>query len=120
MSRASPQRPIVRATIAVVALYALCLHVLLGALAPTPAVSAPGAVICQHEAGDGGPQTAAHCALACCVAAHLVALAVPVLLAFGFAWDGPPPPVRVPPAAAENPVRAPPDRAASPRGPPQA
>lgn len=103
-----------------VALYALCLHVLLGALAPTPAVAAPGAVICQHDAADGSPQTGIRCALACCVAAHHVALAVPVLLAFGFAWDGLPPPVRVPPAADENPVRAPPDRAASPRGPPQA
>ncbi len=120
MRRASPQRSIGRATIAVVALYALCLQALFGALAPVPAVAASGAVICQHDAGDGSPRTGTHCALACCVAAHHVALAVPVLLAFGFAWDGPRPPEHAPPAADEIPARAPPDRIASPRGPPQA
>ncbi len=60
------------------------------------------------------------CALACCVAAHHVALAAPVLLAFGIAWDDPIPADRFPPAIDESPARAPPDTHASPRGPPQA
>lgn len=115
-----PTRSIGRATIAVVALYALCLQVLLGALAPVPAQAAPGAVICHVEGTDGVPQGGTHCALACCVAAHPVLLAGPLLLAFHLAWDRPGLAERVPPAADERPARAPPDASASPRGPPQA
>ncbi|WP_123834426.1 hypothetical protein [Methylobacterium currus] len=115
-----PTRSIGRATIAVVALYALCLQVLLGALAPVPAQAAPGAVICHTDAADGVPQGGPHCALACCVAAHPIALAAPLLLAFHLAWDRPSIAGRVPPAADESPARAPPDTSASPRGPPQA
>ncbi len=115
-----PTRSIGRATITVVALYALCLQVLLGALAPVPAQAAPGAVICHQDGADGTPQAVPHCALACCVAAHPIALAAPLLLAFRFAWDDPVPAGRVPPAADESPARAPPDIQASPRGPPQA
>lgn len=115
-----PTRSIGRATIAVVALYALCLQMLLGALTPVPAQAAPGEVICHSQGSDGAPQAIPHCALACCVAAHHVALAAPVLLAFGLAWDDPVPADRFPPAADESPARAPPDTHASPRGPPQA
>ncbi|QRE75773.1 hypothetical protein F1D61_21305 [Methylobacterium aquaticum] len=115
-----PTRSIGRATIAVVALYALCLQVLLGALAPVPAQAASWPVICHYDGTDGAPQAVPRCALACCVAAHHVALAAPVLLAFGIAWDDPIPADRFPPAIDESPARAPPDTHASPRGPPQA
>ncbi|MGE7418404.1 hypothetical protein [Methylobacterium tarhaniae] len=115
-----PTRSIGRATIAVVALYALCLQMLLGALAPVPAQAAAGPVICHVDGADGSPQGVPHCALACCIAAHPIALAAPALLAFHLAWDGPAPADRVPPSADESPARDPPGTSASPRGPPQA
>ncbi|WP_133123337.1 hypothetical protein [Methylobacterium frigidaeris] len=115
-----PTRSIGRATIAVVALYALCLQMLLGALAPVPANAAAGAVICHYDGAEDAPQGVHHCALACCVAAHHLAFAAPALLAFHLAWDRPSTADRFPPAADESPARAPPDTHASPRGPPQA
>ncbi|WP_245442801.1 hypothetical protein [Methylobacterium terrae] len=121
MRASPPRRSIGRATIAVVALYALCLQVLLGALAPVPANAAPGAVICHVDGADGPSGPDAHCALPCCVAAHHLPLVAPALLAFTrLSFDGPSPADRFPPAADEGPARAPPDTNTSPRGPPQA
>ncbi|OAS26409.1 hypothetical protein A5481_04930 [Methylobacterium platani] len=105
-----------------VALYALCLQVLLGALAPLPANAAPGPVICHSADQAGDPSgTGAHCVLPCCVAAHHLPVVAPALLAFTrLSWDDPSPADRFPPAADESPARAPPDTNTSPRGPPQA
>jgi len=121
MRASLPTGSIGRATIAVVALYALCLQLLLGALAPMPAQAAPGPVICHPDQAGDPAGTGTPCALPCCVAAHHLPFVAPVLLAFTrLAWDGPSPADRFPPAADESPARAPPDTNVSPRGPPQA
>ena len=109
-----------RAIIGVIALYALCLQVFLGALAPRP-LDLSDSAICAEHGGAGAPvDDALPCQQhACCAAMQAAELPGPVLSVFAvvvwptptrasFSWD----------AVAQSGVRAPPDRSASPRGPP--
>lgn len=109
-----------RAIIGVIALYALCLQVFLGALAPRP-LDASGTAICAEHGGAGAPadDTLPCQQPACCTAmqaAELIgpapvpfaAIAWPAPKAVSLSWDR----VALPGA------RAPPDQSVSPRGPP--
>ena len=105
-----------RAVIAVVALYALVLQGFLGGLMP---MAGPGGIHCAPTEAADHPGKATHDHAQCCVAAHVLATALPgrepaALLAQ-------PRPAAAPVAwaasAAFNP-RAPPGAIAHPRGPP--
>ncbi|MFE1599952.1 hypothetical protein [Methylobacterium sp. ID0610] len=110
------------AAVAWVALYALCLQAVLGAMAPLPQASA-GDVICAHGGAPAGsdttPDPAKACRHACCLAAQADRL-LPACAALFVALVWPMPdaaPAGWTLAEARMP-RAPPDPALGPRGPP--
>lgn len=109
-----------RAIIGVIALYALCLQVFLGALAPhTPNV--PGDEICASYGGTGSPSDdRAPCRQhARCTAMQAAELLGPAPILFAAVVWPTPSPVSSSWATVMLPgARAPPDRSVSPRGPP--
>lgn len=119
MRRCLPQLVHGRAVITVIALYALCLHAFLGALAPIQ-LAMPVGVICAEHADAGAPAgKSLPCQHPCCTAPQAAQLLPVLTLAFAaLTWPASTatPPVRH--AAATIAPRAPPDRSVSPRGPP--
>ncbi|MGY2047306.1 hypothetical protein [Methylobacterium sp. JK268] len=110
-----------RAAIAVAALYALCLQIMIGGLAPPTRVGTAPALLCGHQDGAGAPDAALPCPHPCCAAGQATPFAVPASLAYEtIAWTlaAPPRPGRR--GRDEPGPRPPPRRAVSPRGPPQA
>ncbi len=109
-----------RAIIGLIALYALCLQVFLGALAPVP-LATSGTAICAEHGGTGAPtDDGPPCyQQACCAAMQAAELIGPASVLFAaIVW---PEPDRITPSwddAALPGIRAPPDPSASPRGPP--
>lgn len=115
-----PQSVHGRAIIGVIALYALCLQVFLGGLAPRP-LDVSGSAICAEHGGTGAPtdDTLPCRQHACCAAMQAAELSGPAPILFAAvvwptrkpvssSWDG----------AALPGARAPPDQSVSPRGPP--
>lgn len=90
MRRRSPPRLQSRATIGVVALYALLLQAFLAFSAPVLSPDPIGGVLCA-EHGSGTPahdQADAQCH-ACCMAMHIGTIAPPPLLALSVLWPLP-------------------------------
>ncbi|MFE1597745.1 hypothetical protein [Methylobacterium sp. ID0610] len=112
--------PILRAVIAVAALYALALQAVAGG-ALAIATASPAHVLCAPTDAPGGPETPHPVHLSCCTAAHALDGAIPPLPASTLvAW-----PRRPALALAWRPERAalpraPPRTEASPRAPPVA
>lgn len=118
--RYGPRATALRATIAVLALYAFVLQAFLGGLMPIPA--AADGLCAQHAASDAAPGKALpHDHGDCCTATQTAATALPARAAAAvIAWET---------ATASDPAwamadgpraRAPPGGIASPRGPPAA
>ena len=109
-----------RAIIGVIALYALCLQVFLGGLAP-PALNASGGAICAEHGGTGAPiDDALPCQQhACCAAMQAAELLGPVpVLSAAIVWPASKPVSLARDGVALPGARAPPDQSAGPRGPP--
>ncbi|GJE16964.1 DUF2946 family protein [Methylobacterium marchantiae] len=118
----------IRAIIAVIALYAVCLQALLAPMA-SPLLPLPGGAICAHgeaQASSDQPPVddvpadgAAACRHSCCILAHVAQVFPEPEGPFAtIAW-----PIRAAtrptrPALVIAKARAPPDRSSSPRGPP--
>ncbi|GJE08550.1 MULTISPECIES: hypothetical protein [Methylobacterium] len=112
----------VRAIIAVVALYALCLQAFLGAFAGALAQPpAPEAVLCASHADpaqDGGTTTCDR--HACCTQVRAIEPAPVPSVVLAVAWPEPVATPSVRSAAEGLQPRAPPEQGISPRGPPAA
>ena len=109
-----------RAIIGVIALYALCLQVFLGGLAPPPP-GAFGGAICAEHGGTGAPiDDALPCQQhACCAAMQAAELIGPVPVpSAAVVWPAPKPVALSWDGVAPPGARAPPDQSVSPRGPP--
>ncbi|MBO1020538.1 hypothetical protein IPV08_11205 [Methylobacterium sp. SD274] len=120
MRKLSPGTAGLRAIIAMIALYGLCLQAFLGTMAP-PAPAGWEGALCGHDAPDDPADASPACAHACCTAAHAGPQAPGQDTAFAtVVWQARPAPLPPRPDVVVPAARAPPDQSIGSRGPPSA
>ncbi|WP_018043366.1 hypothetical protein [Methylobacterium sp. 88A] len=120
MRKLSPGTAGLRAIIAMIALYGLCLQAFLVTMTP-PAQAGWESALCGHDAAGDPADASPACAHACCTAAHAGPQAPGQDTAFAtVVWQARPAPLAPRPDVAVPAARAPPDQSIGSRGPPSA
>ncbi|TXN23786.1 hypothetical protein [Methylobacterium sp. WL19] len=120
MRKLSPGTAGLRAIIAMIALYGLCLQAFLGTMTP-PAQAGWESALCGHDAAGDPADASPACAHACCTAAHAGPQAPGQDTAFEtVVWQARPAPLAPRADVAVPAARAPPDQSIGSRGPPSA
>jgi hypothetical protein len=120
MRKLSPGTAGLRAIIAMIALYGLCLQAFLVTMTP-PAQAGWESALCGHDAAGDPADASPACAHACCTAAHAGPQAPGQDTAFEtVVWQARPAPLAPRADVVVPGARAPPDQSIGSRGPPSA